>query len=853
MAIQDPYPYGSYRFISFLFYFLLTLIPFWGSGQTSPYLVYGDYDVSTAVHISYADDYYVGGEEGTPHGLTFSRDGLKMFIMGLSSDSVTEYILTIPWDVSTAAPSGVVFSVNGQEVTPTELTFSTDGLKMFVVGDADNSVIEYHLSAPWDITAVTYAGATEEYNVGGQDLIPEGLTFSPDGLMMFIIGRSGDAVVRYNLGTAWDISSAMYAGTAQEFSVGSEESNSRDLAFSHDGRKMLIIGSSGDRVVEYVLGTPWDLTTASHTGESEERSVNVLESFALSMALSRDGLKMFVTGMVRDRVIEYEFEHIYTEASTNDGTIDNTQALSITLLGDTFTATDGQTLNIGMDVVVGNVPAGLTPVLTISDSQTTATLTFAGQATDHRDMDQISGLTFEFMDAAFSSSSAAAVEFSGHSSPYPVKVTFDYLDNPPPRLDYSIGWDVSKAVYAGDSRRYRVYNEERAPQALTFSPDGLKMFVTGWQDDSVVEYNLGAAWDVSSAQYNGIEYSVAGLEGSPTGIGFSSDGLKMFIVGNFGDSVLEHHLLVPWDLSSATYAGDTEKLFIVERESSMRAVSFSPDGLKFFVLGFTNDTVVEFNLTTAWDVSTAVYAGTIEELSIAAHEMEPNAIAFTSDGLKMLILGQANDRIIEFNLGSAWDVSSAIYAGAEEELSVAAQETFPSDLVFSSDGTKLYVVGFSGDRVIEYDITVPYYPETTANMGAIDNSNPLEITLLFGETFAMADSSTLDIGADVIVGNVPPGLTPILTITNSQTMATLTFAGQAEGHQNINDVSQLTFQFMDSAFSSAAAATVENAGSGTPHTIEVDIDFRDNANSEFHLMRHGQYFLNGQRRTIKFE
>ncbi|MGC6479594.1 MAG: WD40 repeat domain-containing protein [Flavobacteriaceae bacterium] len=852
MAIQDLYPYGSYRFISFLFRFLLTLIPFWGSGQTPPALVYGDYDVSTAVHISYANDFFVGGEEGSPQGLTFSRDGLKMFIVGFDNDNVIEYILTTPWDVSTAAPSGIVFSVTGQENAPTGITFSTDGLRMLVIGQNGDRVVEYHLGAPWDLSAVTYAGTTEEYNVGGQELVPQGLAFSPDGLMMFVTGSQRDRVYTYQLGTAWDVSSAMFAGTAQEFSVGSEENNPRDLAFSHDGRKLFVIGSSGRSVVEYVLGTPWDLTTASHTGVAEEWNVNRSEPYPLSMALSRDGLKIFAVGGDAARVIEYEFEHIYPEASTNDGTIDNTQALTIALLGDTFTAMDGQTLNIGMDVVVGNVPAGLTPVLTISDSQTTATLTFAGQATDHRDIDQISGLTFEFMDTAFSSSTAAAVEFSGHSSPYEVKIAFDYLDNPPPRLDYSIGWDVSKAVYAGDSRRYRI-NEESGPQSLTFSPDGLKMFIIGSSGDRIIEYNLGTAWEVSSAQHNGIIYDVRDQQGSPGALAFSSDGLKVFVVGNFQNMVLEYHLLAPWDVSSVTYAGDTESLNIGERESNLSELIFTSDGLKMFVFGFEDDSVVEFNLTTAWDVSTAVYAGTIEEFSVAAHEILPRGMVFTPDGLKMLILGETNDTIIEFNLGSAWDVSTAVYAGVMEEFSVATQETLPTDLVFSPDGAKLYVVGRGMDYVVEYDITVPYYPETTANMGAIDNSNPLEITLLFGETFAKADSSTLDIGADVIVGNVPPGLTPVLTITDSQTIATLTFAGQAEGHQNINDVSQITFQFMDSAFSSASAATVENAGSGTPHTIEVDIDFRDNANSDFNLMRHGQYFFNGERRTIKFE
>ena len=38
------------------------------------------------------------------------------------------------------------------------------------------------------------------------------------------------------------------------------------MALSHDGKKMFVVGSSTDRVVEYVLSTPYAISTAYWTG-----------------------------------------------------------------------------------------------------------------------------------------------------------------------------------------------------------------------------------------------------------------------------------------------------------------------------------------------------------------------------------------------------------------------------------------------------------------------------------------------------------------------------------------------------------------------------------------------------------
>ena len=53
---------------------------------------------------------------------------------------------------------------------------------------------------------------------------------------------------------------------------------------------------------------------------------------------------------------------------------------------------------------------------------------------------------------------------------------------------------------------------------------------------------MSTAWDMSTASYDSISYSVAGQETAPHGIDFSSDGTKMFAIGQIGDDVTEYTL-----------------------------------------------------------------------------------------------------------------------------------------------------------------------------------------------------------------------------------------------------------------------------------------------------------------------
>ena len=67
------------------------------------------------------------------------------------------------------------------------LAFSPDGTKMFVISSNFDSVIKYDLTTAFDVTSGDITTATS-FSVKDQDERPNGLTFSPDGTKMFVTG-----------------------------------------------------------------------------------------------------------------------------------------------------------------------------------------------------------------------------------------------------------------------------------------------------------------------------------------------------------------------------------------------------------------------------------------------------------------------------------------------------------------------------------------------------------------------------------------------------------------------------------------------------------------------------------------
>ena len=196
-------------------------------------------------------------EETVPNGLFISSDGLNMYVNGATGDDVNQYTLSTAWDVSTATFVRL-FSTAAQDSSPQDVFFKPDGLSMYIMGGTNDTVFQYTLSSAFNISTASYA--SKSFSVTSQENAPTGLWFKPDGTVMYVIGTTSDAVFQYNLGTAWDVSTASYASIS--FSFATQETSGQQINLSADGLTMWVFGANGDDINQYALGTAFNVSTA---------------------------------------------------------------------------------------------------------------------------------------------------------------------------------------------------------------------------------------------------------------------------------------------------------------------------------------------------------------------------------------------------------------------------------------------------------------------------------------------------------------------------------------------------------------------------------------------------------------
>ena len=305
-------------------------------------------DVLNATYDSVS--FSVAAEEINPNGLFFSADGSKMFVMGFTGDDVNEYVLSTPWVVSSATYS-TVFSVFAQETAPSGLFFRADGLKMYVVGTTNDTVFQYALTSPWSVATASYESIS--FSVATQEITPVGIFFKPDGLSMYITGSSSDGVYQYTLSTAWNVSTATFL---QTLSVSAQDTAPQEVSFTGDGTRMFVLGSTGDDVNVYNLTTPWDISTSTFVNSF---SVSAQELIPSALYIKPDGTKMYMLGTTNDTVYQYsvpsvEIQLTGTTAINGSATV----AQDLTVNGDFNTSGSIASTSASSNSFAGQVQLG---------------------------------------------------------------------------------------------------------------------------------------------------------------------------------------------------------------------------------------------------------------------------------------------------------------------------------------------------------------------------------------------------------------------------------------------------------------------------------------------------------------
>jgi hypothetical protein len=541
------------------------------------------------------------------------------------------------------------------------------------------------------------------------------------------------------------LGSATY--TNKTVSVSSQETTPAALRFKPDGTKMYVMGYSSDYVNEYTMSTPWNISNALYT---RRFSVGSQEPTPQGLAFNADGTKMFIVGGTRDVVYQYTLSTAWlvTSASLASGNKSVSSQLSAPN-GLMFNADGTKMYVVGYQDNVYEYD--LSSAYDVSTAQyNSVNLTITGQESQARD-----------------------IYFNANGTKlYVIGTSSDSVH----QYGLTTAYDLSTASY--DSVSFSVSSQENSPQSVAFRPDGTYFYIVGIQWDRLREYevpssdllvlgtgsfastdvgktiegNGGVAvltaadgsyvettaftdrstiaagdwslsgievsstkglrlsfatnntWNLAAAVYSQ-NFSVVSQDNQPRDLFFKPDGTKMYILGSAGDDVGEYNLSTAWDVTTSVYS---QNFLVGYQDTNPTGMFFKPDGTKMYILGDSGNDVNEYNLSTAWDVTTAVYS---QLFFIGNQEIYPTAIFFKPDGTKMYILGLSGDDVNEYNLSTAWDVTTSVHS---QDFYVGAQDTNPKGMFFKHDGTKMYILGDAGVDVNEYNLNTAWNISTAS-------------------------------------------------------------------------------------------------------------------------------------------
>ena len=191
----------------------------------------------------------------------FNSDGTAIFVLDTkTTETIDKYSLTTAYDISNCSLVAGSPQDFGGGMEMRSFAFSNDGNKIFIFDQKGNSnkhsIKQYSLSSSYDLSNPTlvkeYVGHNSDLN--SIEDKAQGLEFSSDGTKMFLTGDNEDTILAFSLSNPFDLTTTV---TYDGEHIITDVTSLGAITFSADGSKMIVAdwnNSADDRgVYQYDL------------------------------------------------------------------------------------------------------------------------------------------------------------------------------------------------------------------------------------------------------------------------------------------------------------------------------------------------------------------------------------------------------------------------------------------------------------------------------------------------------------------------------------------------------------------------------------------------------------------------
>lgn len=219
------------------------------------------------------------------------------------------------------------------------------------------------------------------------------------------------------------------------------------------------------------------------------------------------------------------------------------------------------------------------------------------------------------------------------------------------------------------------------------------------------------AWNFSFARYEG-KLTIADAFRA---VFFSPDGFQFYIATDT-DDIRQFTMSVRWDITTGT---PTHTLDVSAKEIKLMGVFFKPDGTKMYTLGDDGNSVDEYDLSTPWLLSSALY---LQELDISGTIAEPTGMYLRDDGKRMYIHNEFDNKIYSYFLETPWDVTTGVVV---ENITTVSG----GGITLSRDGNHVFIV--SSNTVRKWNMTSVFDISTASAHSTFDTAPAVTLVAVF--------------------------------------------------------------------------------------------------------------------------